>query len=101
MALRAVNDPGKDAHGGYAQYTVVSEDFAYRIPERFTDVKAAPLLCAGVIGHRALRLSEMEDGKILGLYGFGASAHIVIQITKYKYPDGKVFAFTRPNQKEH
>jgi len=92
---------GKDAHGGYAQYTVVSEDFAYPIPERFTDVKAAPLLCAGVIGYRALRLSGMEDGRVLGLYGFGASAHIVIQVAKYKYPDGKVFVFTRPNQKEH
>jgi propanol-preferring alcohol dehydrogenase len=92
---------GKDAYGGYAQYTVVSEDFAYPIPERFTDVKAAPLLCAGVIGYRALRLSGMEDGKVLGLYGFGASAHIVIQIVKYKYPDGKVLVFTRPNQKEH
>jgi propanol-preferring alcohol dehydrogenase len=92
---------GKDANGGYAQYTVVSEDFAYPIPERFTDVKAAPLLCAGVIGYRALRLSGMEDGRVLGLYGFGASAHIVIQVVKYKYPDGKVFVFTRPHQKEH
>ena len=92
---------GKDTDGGYAQYTVVSEDFAYPIPESFTDVKAAPLLCAGVIGYRALRLSGMEDGKGLGLYGFGASAHIVIQVAKYKYPNGKVFVFTRPQQKEH
>lgn len=92
---------GKDAHGGYAQYTVVSEDFAYSIPERFTDVKAAPLLCAGVIGYRALRLSGMEDGNVLGLYGFGASAHIVVQVAKYKCPNGKVFVFTRPHQKEH
>jgi propanol-preferring alcohol dehydrogenase len=92
---------GKDAPGGYAQYTAVSEDFAYPIPKRFTDVKTAPLLCAGVIGYRALRLSGMEGGKVLGLYGFGASAHIVIQVTKYKYPDSKVFVFTRPNQKEH
>ncbi len=58
---------GRDAHGGYAQYTVVSEDFAYSIPESFTDVKAAPLLCAGVIGYRALRLSGMEDGGVLAL----------------------------------
>jgi propanol-preferring alcohol dehydrogenase len=92
---------GKDVNGGYGQYTVVSEDFAYRIPERFTDLQAAPLLCAGVIGYRALKLSGMEDGKVLGLYGFGASAHIVIQIAKYKYPNGKVFVFTRPNQEEH
>ena len=92
---------GKDAEGGYAEYTVVSEDFAYPIPERFTDLEAAPLLCAGVIGYRALRLSGMEDGKIIGLYGFGASAHIVIQVAKYKYPNGKVFVFTRPGQKGH
>jgi propanol-preferring alcohol dehydrogenase len=92
---------GKDAPGGYAEYTVVSEDFAYPVPETFADVKAAPLLCAGVIGYRALRLSRMQDGKVLGLYGFGASAHIVIQVAKYKYPDGKVFVFTRPHQKEH
>ena len=92
---------GKDAHGGYAQYTVVSEDFAYPIPERFTDLEAAPLLCAGVVGYRALRLSGMENGGVLGLYGFGASAHIIIQVAKYKYPEGKVFVFTRPQQKEH
>jgi propanol-preferring alcohol dehydrogenase len=92
---------GKDVNGGYAQYTVVSEDFAYPIPERFTDLQAAPLLCAGVIGYRALRLSGMEDGKVLGLYGFGASAHIVIQVAKYKYPNSKVFVFSRPEQKEH
>ena len=92
---------GKDAPGGYAQYTVVSEDFAYHIPDRFTDVEAAPLLCAGVIGYRALRLSGMEDGKVLGLYGFGASAHIIIQVAKYKYPSGKLFVFTRANQKDH
>jgi len=92
---------GKDADGGYAQYTVVSEDFAYPIPEGFTDVEAAPLLCAGVIGYRALRLSGMEDGKVLGLYGFGASAHIVIQVAKYKYPNSRVFVFTRSGQKEH
>jgi len=92
---------GKDVRGGYAEYTVVSEDFAYPIPEKFGDAKAAPLLCAGVIGYRALRLSGIEDGKVLGLYGFGASAHIVIQVAKYRYPNGKVFAFTRPHQKEH
>ena len=92
---------GKDACGGYAQYTAVSEDFAYSIPKRFTDLKAAPLLCAGVIGYRALRLSGMEDDRVLGLYGFGASAHIVIQLAKYRYPNCKVFVFTRPNQEEH
>ncbi|MGD2065504.1 MAG: alcohol dehydrogenase, partial [Dehalococcoidia bacterium] len=56
---------------------------------------------AGVVGYRALRLSGMEDGGVLGLYGFGASAHIIIQVAKYKYPHGRVFVFTRPKQKEH
>jgi alcohol dehydrogenase, propanol-preferring len=92
---------GKDANGGYAQYTVVSEDFAYPIPDRFSDLEAAPLLCAGAVGYRALRLSGMEDGKVLGLYGFGASAHVIIQVAKYKYPNSKVFVFSRPNQTQH
>ena len=92
---------GKDVDGGYAQYTVVSEDFAYPIPERFTNLQAAPLLCAGAIGYRALKLSRMDDGRVLGLYGFGASAHIVIQIAKHRYPNARVFVFTRPNQEEH
>jgi propanol-preferring alcohol dehydrogenase len=92
---------GKDADGGYAQYTVISEDFAYPIPAAFTDLEAAPLLCAGVIGYRALKLSGMKDGRVLGLYGFGASAHIVIQVVKHLYPRAKVFVFTRPNQLQH
>jgi propanol-preferring alcohol dehydrogenase len=92
---------GCDADGGYAQWTVISEDFAYPIPERFSNLEAAPLLCAGVVGYRALRLSGMEDGQVLGLYGFGASAHIVIQVAKHKYPNCRVFVFTRPEQKEH
>jgi propanol-preferring alcohol dehydrogenase len=92
---------GCDANGGYAQYMVAYEDFAYLIPERFSDTQAAPLLCAGVIGYRALRLTNLQDGQILGLFGFGASAHIVIQIVKYKFPNSKVFVFTRPGQIEH
>jgi propanol-preferring alcohol dehydrogenase len=92
---------GCQADGGYAQYTVVPEDFAYPVPARFTDSQAAPLLCAGAIGYRALRLTTLEDGQVLGLFGFGASAHIVIQMAKYKYPRAKVFVFTRPGQKEH
>ncbi|MFW6117268.1 MAG: zinc-dependent alcohol dehydrogenase family protein [Thermoproteota archaeon] len=86
---------GKDVDGGYAQYTVVSEDFAYPIPDRFKDSEAAPLLCGGVIGYRALRLTGLKDGKNLGLYGFGSSAHIVIQVARYRYPNSKVFVFTR------
>jgi alcohol dehydrogenase, propanol-preferring len=90
---------GLHADGGYAEYTVVSQDFAYPIPQGFTDSEAAPLLCAGVIGYRALRLSGVKSGEVLGLYGFGASAHIAIQIAKHR--DCKVFVFTREGQKDH
>jgi propanol-preferring alcohol dehydrogenase len=86
---------GKDADGGYAEYTVISEDFAYPLPERFSDSQAAPLLCAGVIGYRTVRLAQITDGQIIGLYGFGASAHIVIQIIKHKFPNSPVFVFTK------
>ncbi len=92
---------GCHANGGYSEYTVVSENFAYLIPDRFSDSEAAPLLCAGAIGYRALKLSKLQDGQTLGLFGFGASAHIVIQIAKHKYSNCKVFVFTRPQQKEH
>jgi len=92
---------GCQADGGYAEYTVVSEDFAYLIPDRFTDSQAAPLLCAGAIGYRALSLTGLRDGQILGLFGFGASAHIVIQTAKYKYPNSKAFVFTRAGQEAH
>jgi len=86
---------GKDADGGYAEYMVIAEDFAYPLPETFSDSQAAPLLCAGVIGYRTLRLAEITDGQTIGLYGFGASAHIVIQIIKHKFPDSPVFVFTK------
>jgi propanol-preferring alcohol dehydrogenase len=86
---------GKDVDGGYAEYMVISEDFAYPLPKRFSDSEAAPLLCAGVIGYRTLRLAEITDGQIIGLFGFGASAHIVIQIIKYKFPNSPVFVFTK------
>ncbi len=87
---------GLHVDGGYAQYTVVSEDFAYTIPEGFSDAEAAPLLCAGIIGYRALRLSEIRPGQRLGLYGFGASAHIAIQVAVYWKCE--VFVFTRSEE---
>jgi len=86
---------GKDVDGGYAEYTVVPEAFAYPIPARFSDVDAAPLLCAGVIGYRALRLSGLARGRTLALFGFGASAHIVIQVVRHQFPDVKILVFTR------
>jgi len=86
---------GHDVNGGYAEYAAAYEKFAYPIGDRFSDTAAAPLLCAGVIGYRALRLTEAVDGETIGLFGFGASAHIVIQIITHKYPACKVFVFTR------
>ncbi|MFC1823422.1 zinc-dependent alcohol dehydrogenase family protein [Thermodesulfobacteriota bacterium] len=90
---------GLDAHGGYAQFTAVHEDFAYPIPAEFSNTQAAPLLCAGVIGYRALKLTGIRPGEILGLYGFGASAHIAIQVAKHW--TCPVFVFTREGQIEH
>lgn len=87
---------GCHADGGYAQYTVVSEDFAYFIPERFYDSEATPLLCAGAIGYRDLRLSGIRKGQTLGLFGFGASAHIVVQIAKYW--GCEIFVLTRSEE---
>ncbi len=74
---------GYHVHGGYAEYALVSENFAYPIPDIFSDEEAAPLLCAGIIGYRALRRSQVQPGQRLGLYGFGASAHITIQIARH------------------
>jgi propanol-preferring alcohol dehydrogenase len=74
---------GYQVDGGYAEYAVVPARFAYPIPPGFTDDEAAPLLCAGIIGYRALRLSGIKPGQRLGLYGFGASAHIAIQLARH------------------
>ncbi len=75
---------GYHADGGYAEMAVVPEAFAYEIPDAFTDTDAAPLLCAGIIGYAALRRSELPDGGTLGIYGFGSSAHVVIQIALHR-----------------
>jgi propanol-preferring alcohol dehydrogenase len=92
---------GRDIHGGYAQYTAIQEDFAYAVPKVFSDLEAAPLLCAGAIGYRSLRLTGMEDGKTLGLIGFGASAHLVIQMAKFNYPNSKIFVFARTEKERN
>ena len=89
---------GRDVDGGYAQFTKVPEAFAYRIPDVFTDAEAAPLLCAGAIGHRSLRLTGLRDGQNLGLTGFGASGHLVLKTVRSKYPNVKVFVFARSAQ---
>jgi propanol-preferring alcohol dehydrogenase len=84
---------GYDVNGGYAQYHIVSEEFAYHLPDGFEDVQAAPLLCAGVIGFRALRQAEVKPGSRVGMYGFGASAHICIQVARHW--GCEVYAFSR------
>ena len=90
---------GRDMNGGYAEYMTVPEGFAYPVPDGFTDSEAAPLLCAGAIGYRSLRLTGLKDGQNLGLTGFGASAHLVLKLVKYQYPNANVFVFAR-NAKE-
>jgi propanol-preferring alcohol dehydrogenase len=75
---------GYHTDGGYAEYAVVPEDFAYRIPDEFDDVHAAPLLCAGIIGYRALARCELKPGQTLAIFGFGSSAHIVLQIARHR-----------------
>jgi len=84
---------GYDVNGGYAEAVIVPADFAYPIPPKFSDENAAPLLCAGVIGYRSLRLSGASQSDRLGLYGFGASAHIVLQIARHM--GCEVYVFTR------
>jgi propanol-preferring alcohol dehydrogenase len=83
---------GYDIDGGYAEYTVVDERFCFPLPEGYSGPEAAPLLCAGLIGYRALRLAG--DGERLGFYGFGSSAHLVAQVARHQ--GRRVFAFTRP-----
>jgi propanol-preferring alcohol dehydrogenase len=82
---------GYNADGGYAEYTVVQADYAYPIPEVFSDEKAAPLLCAGVIGYRSYRLSGVRSGQRLGLFGFGASAHLILQLARHQGCEVSVF----------
>jgi propanol-preferring alcohol dehydrogenase len=86
---------GRDINGGYAEFTKVNENYAFKIPEFLSDAQAAPLLCAGAIGYRSLRLTNLKDNQILGLTGFGASAHLVLKVAKYLYKDLKVFVFAR------
>lgn len=89
---------GRDANGGYAELMSVREDFAYRIPEVFSDAEAAPLLCAGAIGYRSLRLTGLKDKENLGLTGFGASAHLVLKMARHRFPGSKIFVFARNEQ---
>jgi alcohol dehydrogenase, propanol-preferring len=84
---------GYTVNGGYAEYVTIPEAYAVPIPDRFSDVEAAPLLCAGIVGYRSLRLSDVQSGERLGLYGFGASASLCIQVARHW--GCEVYAFSR------
>jgi propanol-preferring alcohol dehydrogenase len=86
---------GRDANGGYAEFMTVPQAYAYPIPAVYSDVEAAPLLCAGAVGYRALKLTQLKDGQRLGLTGFGGSAHIVLQIARRHFPNSPVYVFAR------
>lgn len=93
---------GRDHDGGYAEYMVAPARYTVPIPKTYTDEEAAPLLCAGAIGYRALRLTGACDGHRLGLTGFGASAHLVLQLVRHLWPNSPVFVFARdPGQRRH
>ncbi|MFN3921539.1 MAG: alcohol dehydrogenase catalytic domain-containing protein, partial [Caldimicrobium sp.] len=92
---------GKDVNGGYAEYFKISEDYAFPLPKESLPEKLAPFLCAGAIGYRALKLTNLQDGQILGLIGFGASNHIVLKLAKLLYPRSSFFVFARnPKERE-
>lgn len=86
---------GRDAAGGYAEFMVVPEAFAHEIPAAIGDLEATPLLCAGAVGYRALKLCDLHNGERLGLTGFGASGHLVLQMARHRYPDSTIAVFAR------
>jgi propanol-preferring alcohol dehydrogenase len=89
---------GRDVNGGYAEYMTAPEDYVYPIPDTFSDTQAAPLLCAGAVGYRALKLANLRDGDSLGLVGFGGSAHLVLQLARQRYPSSQVYVFARDQE---
>jgi len=91
---------GRDVHGGYAEFLVVPADSAFHIPDAFSDAEAAPLLCAGAIGYRSLRLSGIGDGQKLGLTGFGASAHLVLKMARHRFPGTEIYVFARSKSEQ-
>ena len=86
---------GRDQPGGYAEYMTAPEAFVHEIPEAISSLQAAPLLCAGAVGYRALRMTGLQDGETLGLTGFGASGHLVLQMARYLFPQTQVYVFAR------
>ncbi len=92
---------GRDVNGGYAEFMTARTDFTHPIPASLSDAEAAPLLCAGAVGYRALRLTGLQDGRNLGLTGFGASNHLVLKAARYKYPQSGIYVFSRnPQERE-
>lgn len=89
---------GRDHHGGYAEYMLISESFAFSIPPVFSDFEAAPLLCAGAIGYRSLKLTGLKDGQSIGLTGFGASGHLVLKLIRYCYSQSDIYVFARSDR---
>jgi propanol-preferring alcohol dehydrogenase len=89
---------GRDVNGGYAEFMTVRAEYVYAIPGEFSDLQAAPLLCAGAIGHRSLRLARMQDGVALGLTGFGSSGHLVLQEVCHRFPRARVYVFARSGE---
>ena len=86
---------GRDVNGGYSEYMTVPQNYAYPLSPQFSDAEAAPLLCAGAVGYRALKLTGLQDGQCLGLTGFGGSAHLVVQIARHQFPNTQVYVFAR------
>jgi propanol-preferring alcohol dehydrogenase len=86
---------GRDVNGGYAEFMIIGEDFAFPLPDALSDAEAAPLLCAGAIGYRSLRLANLREGGRLGLTGFGASAHLVLKLVRQRDPHAEVYVFAR------
>jgi propanol-preferring alcohol dehydrogenase len=97
---RCFRATGRDVNGGYAEFMTVPENYAYPIPEVFSDEEAAPLLCAGGVGYRALRLTEIEDGQVLGFTGFGGSGHLVLQLARYLHPSSKLHVYARSKKEQ-
>lgn len=89
---------GRDVDGGYAEYVKARASSVYPIPATLQDSEAAPLLCAGAIGYRSLRLSNLQDGQALGLMGFGGSNHLVLKLAKHQFPQSKIYVFSRNAQ---
>ncbi len=91
---------GRDYNGGYAQYMKVDQRFVYAIPAVFSDAEAAPLLCAGAIGYRSLRLANLRNGQTLALTGFGASGHLVLKMARHLYPASRTYVFARSREEQ-